>query len=272
MMVMIGCVLLYEWIAAGLPAPAGAQVLAALKNFMFGFAGVNDVFLANAVQRINNIWTLRWEWLFYLCLPLLAALTRSWRGLTLTLLLYLLTMTDVVVAWNKETDAALLVSFYLGMCCAHLHILFVQHPQRYTFVVKLFSGYLGFLLVFGLSCLSLWLPHDLIRSRNLLFVCLNAPLFLWFFMQSHPTNGMRQHQWLNSVSLLTLGKISYSLYLWHLVVSYFVHSLYARQILPGQGGWLEILTMPFFVIFLSVPIAILSYKYVEHPFMSKWKK
>lgn len=266
MFAMIGIVTLFEWIVTGLPMPSYDQLLSILKNFLFGFAGVNNVFLGESVQRINNIWTLRWEWLFYLALPLVISITRSWLGLIVIFFILSLTMTDISNIWRGETDAALLLSFFMGMSIAAFQKMITTNFNGFEKVSKVTSGYVALLFALAVACSSLLLPDNMIRSRNIIFVVLNTPLFFWFFIQFYSDNT-RITKLVTNPNLLILGRISYSLYLWHLAISYFVHKLFARNILPGNDEILQVITMPYIVILLSVPIAVYSYKYIELPFM-----
>lgn len=264
---MVSAAILYEWIVAGFPRPNQEQILAALRNYAFYFAGgVHDVFVPEAVLRINNLWTLRWEWLFYIALPIVAALTRSWRGLTCVLIVLSMGLTDVVTQWRRETDAALFLAFYLGMSAASLDRSIRASLERWQSLVDYLAQPIVFVLALLLSLSTMTMPADLIRSHNLQFVLSCAPVFFWFLMLSLSRKPDRV--WLVNRFSLDMGRISYSVYLWHLLIAYVVHKLFQHGYLPGFNTRTMYLLMPVIVVAITMPLAVLSYRFLEHPFMS----
>lgn len=261
MLVVVSVVTLFDWIMGGMPIPTWEQLINVLRNYSFYFAGVHDTFYPDIVHRINNLWTLRWEWLFYLVLPLVAVLCRTWFSLTIMFVASLFILTDLQQSGVKNSNAALFLAFYLGMSLVHLIKII-----RMSKILNSFLSPYGFLFVVLLSMLTLFMPEVEMRPQNVYFIMLNSPLFLWFLMFSvFPNDNMR---WLLSSAYLNLGRISYSLYLWHLFITFIVYKVFIHM------SWLNkfyilIFIYPIVVIFLSIPISILSYKYIELKFMNK---
>lgn len=267
---MVTAALIYEWGLAHFPVPTGGQLLAALKNYFFYFSGVNQVFYPDIVLRINNLWTLRWEWLFYLSLPIIAAITRRWLGLTVLLCVASLVLTDVVANWRTETDAALFLAFYFGMSSAMLERHIQKNGVAYRSAVEYLTTPLTLLIVLLVAVSTLSMPHELIRSHNLQFVMLNAPVFLWFLLLN--SSDKKENAFVVKRSVLDLGRISYSVYLWHLLIAYMMHKLFAAGTLPGLDSKIMYIAMPVMVVLVTIPVATLSYKYLELPFMSAVKR
>jgi peptidoglycan/LPS O-acetylase OafA/YrhL len=120
MLVIIATYSVLDWIVGRLPIPTAQQLLSLPHNFGFGFGKIaassgdmNDVFTKDTYLRINTTWTLRWEWLFYPCLPLVAALARF--GLvTLFAIAVILLLMDPFQIRAGGTDAVCVLAFWLG--------------------------------------------------------------------------------------------------------------------------------------------------------------
>lgn len=266
MLVVVSTVTLFDWVMGGMPIPGFEQLVNILKNYSFYFAGVHDTFYPDIVHRINNLWTLRWEWLFYLVLPLIAVLCRTWFSLTIMFIASLFILTDLQQNGIKNSNAALFLAFYLGMSLVHF-LKIIQSAKVFEHrIFQLFLSPHGFMFVILLSMLTMFMPETEIRPQNMYFIILNAPVFLWFLLFSVYSN--HKMNWVLSSAYLNLGRISYSLYLWHLFVTFIVYKIFISIPLLNKF-YILILLYPIVVIFLSIPISILSYKYIELRFMTK---
>jgi peptidoglycan/LPS O-acetylase OafA/YrhL len=211
--------------------------------FSFGFVVPGDI---NGVKDANSInavyWTLAYEWLFYLALPLLALFARSkWTVLFLG------------IAFLFSSRVPVTLNFLFGALAA------ISVDKR----------------VFG-PCLSRpWitpLPLAALASSFLLpsAYMLDAAilLFLFFLFVIHGNSLFGQ---LASRGSHLLGTISYSLYLIHSIVLFVVLRIANRYypiIAMDTGRYLALAAL---AAVLAVLVSALTYRYVEHPFLSTRK-
>jgi peptidoglycan/LPS O-acetylase OafA/YrhL len=251
-----------DWVQAGFPLPNLGQVQAAARNFGFGFVPVHDVFSPDMYLRINTIWSLRWEWLFYLLLPLFAV-KRSWAAMTLGTLAISVLFFNVRDLWTGvESESCFVIAFYLGALgnlLAPGGALSKRLPR---------SARLGLATALGVAFLSLSLATYFTegaaeaRVRHLGFVLIASLLFFVFPLLSDVkqlTSGF-----LGKASM-HLGRISYSLYLWQLLVIYYVIRGGLKSVdLQSAGGYAGVVVL---LTFLIVTVSHFSYRYVELPFL-----
>ncbi|QEH44499.1 acyltransferase [Aggregatibacter actinomycetemcomitans] len=270
MIVLVLVVSIFDWVMGGTPIPNLEQLVKLLKNFSFYFAGIHDTFYPEIVHRINNLWTLRWEWMFYLVLPLISTLCRSWLALTILFFPSIFILTDVYYTGVKQSDAALFLAFYLGMVFVHfIKFIKVTNFLKLKKIILLSLSPYGFLFVILLSMTSMFMPASEIRPQNIYFIFINAPVFLWFLLYSVFDND--RMKWILSLPCLNLGRISYSLYLWHLFITFIVYKLFIN--IPFINNFFSLIFLyPVVVILVSIPISILSYKLIELRFMYKHMK
>lgn len=209
------------------------------------FAGYEDANLITAGAH----WTLRYEWVFYFMLPLLAlAVNRQSSGRYLLISLFAL----LLMAYGTHTGAlrpSLFMLFMLGAIPSLLQ----QHSSRFVAHLKGRLAAITTLIVLGWSMLmlpaysmmqmiALALPFAVIAVGNDLFGLLKGP-------------GMK-----------TLGEISYSIYLLHGIVLY---SIFTQLELFdfGRNSLLSYtLTLPG-ILGITVILATVTFRWVEVPFI-----
>lgn len=187
-------------------------------------------------------WTLQYEWLFYLALPLMAmfATPRKIPALALLFAIGLLVLPDRAVAIN----------FAFGMGAAHVLSLL---PKADGFR----SGRAALLALAGLVIVGLYgLDEYGILQSALIF-----PIFL-SLVYGNTFFGL-----LNTRSARLLGMVSYSLYVVHCIVLYgCLHALDKlvpiASMAPAQF-WLVIGLIGVIVVFIST----LTFRWIEYPFM-----
>ena len=268
MLVVITTVTFIDWITVGCPIPTWQQFLALFRNFGFGFGNVvnstgnvNDVFSKDMYLRINTIWTLRWEWLFYLCMPIFAALG-SLPKITGFAIAIILMFMDPFMIFQGKTDAVFVIAFWLGALSRSMEnysgrlftTLFSRQGSSLFFLIGIFA--VGYYLFGG----------ELIRKniRIPILVFLVFPIFLYFVASKHYGDRLSWRP------LQLMGKISYSFYLWHLSVNYYVVRVISSCFDKPQSLTSFVVSCLAMTI-VGLTISIFTYRYIEEPFFKKNK-
>ena len=88
-------------------------------------------------------------------------------------------------------------------------------------------------------------------------------LIIWYSKK-----GELVYELLSSKFLVSVGKISYSLYLWHYLLFSYANSYFQRM----ESIWTEV-NLSYYIklllIIISVLLSIITYNYIEKPFRSK---
>lgn len=205
----------------------------------FGFMETGAINGVPEARYINAVyWTLAYEWMFYVALPLLALFAR-WPG-SLALL-------AAVVVFG--TQAPIVFNFLFGAIAATL-------VHRRTLGRRLDSPWLAPLPV-GALVLYFMAPdmHGLLQA---------AVLFAFFVFVVH---GYSLLGLLRTGPAKVLGTISYSLYLIHCIALFVtvraVDSLVPIASLEPLEYWL----LAALAAAASVLLSACTYRYVEHPFL-----
>lgn len=269
MLVIVAILSLLDWVTAGFPIPSATQLLLLFRNFGFGFgevtvpfvpgAAVNDVFNENMYLRLNTIWTLRWEWTFYLCLPLIASFEKFSRVtvFTVALILFLMDPFQIIAG---GTNAVFLIAFWLGGFSAYIEKIW-KHKALYLPI----STAIGIIGVFLLLTYLLYPPLTPNNIRVPVLVFLLFPIFFCFVAQKSKQNKFF------TPSMQVIGKISYSFYLLHLSVLFYIIKIYTNTGINFQHF------STFFILYLIATIvcvvfSLISYTFVEEYFLDKSKK
>ena len=202
-------------------------------------------------------WTLRLEWLLYLSIPLIYVINRATNGKYKTLLILGSIGVIFCVAvglrlWGKTyTDPRPVLGFAMG---------YMAYKHRELFVHYKHSS-LAALAVILLTLFSLSFTSN--TFFYLIFLCC---LTVIFFIVS---SGNAVFGILENKTLMSIGEISYSLYLIHGVVLYFIKQI-PLTLVPHSFPVYTLLSTGFFVA--SFYVAKLTYLYVEKPFIGSNKK
>jgi len=254
-----------DWAQWGFPAFDTRQLNALVRNFMFGFVG--DMFgvtaihdLASIVQKMGMIWTLKWEWLFYLAFPLaVAAAGKSLPKLFLvTAALYVgfYSPTDIL----RTATGNYMLLFLMGASCAVIH----ERMKTYHAGIAA-AGWLAWLAV---VVTYIWISdvEHLMGGRVDYNLLITAPFFL-LVLYSGKGNGLLM-RWARAPGVQMLGIISYSFYLYHMTVIYYSQHAVRPAIelhTPAADLYTYLSLVP--VGMLVTVIAIASYLQVEKRFM-----
>jgi peptidoglycan/LPS O-acetylase OafA/YrhL len=206
----------------------------------FGFLRDGDI---NGVKahHINAVyWSLAFEWAFYLALPLLALYARGAKFALLILIAGVFCFTQPIT-----------LCFVFGALAAWI-------VERRLIPFSLDKHWLtplpiaALLLAFTYSDINAFMPE------LLLFV------FFLFVVKDNSLFGL-----LATRGAKVLGAMSYSIYLVHCIVLFVVISL-ANKLLPIRSIGIETyMALVAGAAVLTVIACALTYRYVEHPFLTK---
>ncbi|WP_434777254.1 acyltransferase family protein [Neisseria sp. Ec49-e6-T10] len=262
--VFISIITIIDWILSGFLLPNKQQMLNILKNYGFAFAGVNDIFSENMFLRINVIWTLKWEWSLYLCLPILAIWPRK-TTLLVAFFIFVLYFTDVNDIFKGESDVIYYASFLLGALAYYIKDYFSKQ-------MRLYGVYLGhFCLFVGVTLLLyLVLGKSSLKVKSFYIIFSAYPFFLFFLLNGNLLSKFK----FQGVKLI--GKVSYSLYLWHLSINYYLVAFVKNYFNVSQEQFfsnsLNYALFGLVALLISLFVAFVSYKYIEEFFLSKKDK
>lgn len=256
-----------DWIENGMHAPTGAQLFAIARNFSFGFQG--DMFgvsavwqLPSIVRKMGMIWTLRFEWLFYLSLPLAAYVCgKSILRVGLATAALAVIFSSFEPAW--DIDNCHFIAFGFGAFSAWS---LRKWPPAST-KTAIFGVFVGLLLMFGIYLPRI--PHDAIASGRASFIVLTAIVFT-FMLRLSGSKAPLVRFVLRLRGLQALGAISYSLYLYHMLVIYYVLTAAERWLGPHArdlNGYAAAALAAIPIVAGTLFLSTLSYLRTERPFI-----
>lgn len=248
---MLVLVLIVVGIVTGwqLREPLSRVLLASLEWFGLGILPRPDINGLGQTWVINPaVWTLRYEWAFYAVLPIIAMLAVFKRFLIAFCFMW---MTLFVF----DFDGGVSINFVFGMLAAHLIVEVKNISFLKGSVPALISlGLLFIVSIFGFE------SYGFLQSIFLfpLFMCVVA--------------GNSIFELLSNKAARLLGMISYSVYLLHGVILYF--SLYLLNlIIPvAQFSAKEYWGFMSVVAVAVVCVAIITYRWIEHPYLRGYYK
>lgn len=216
-------------------------------------------FTCNVPQRecgwfANHSWSLAYEQQFYLLFPLAFMLTLGVRRWWLAAI-HLIVVATPFVALGLPPGAQDLCLFVSRFGSITMGVLLACHAHQLKGLVgsrKLLLGSLaaGALLIIVVGLNALHLRYDVRAAIDGLIL---PPVVAWLIFSSISASGT-VFRALNNKGVAYLGSISYSLYLWQQLFTA-TPSHYAH---PTWFNWL-----------LMLPVATLSYQFVEKPFI-RW--
>jgi len=193
-------------------------------------------------------WTLKYEWIFYLSLPLIAKAFKC-GNITSTLLIVLCCMPYIFKINLSPIDSELFILFAIGGVCAQLN-------QTKLVNSKFFAS--GWASVISLSSLLIALLYPKTFSvEHILFIS------IFFFTVSL---GNDMFGLFRKKSSMLLGELSYSIYLLHGVILYFSFTLLNVIDLNELTLNSYLLFMPLLCL-LVIIFSTLTYLIIELPFI-----
>jgi len=234
--------------------------LTSLKQAMLWLLFVGNYHIGSFMTANVNSgveWTLRLEWLLYLSIPLNYLLNRVTGGRYKTLLILGAIGVIFVIAvalrlWGTAyTDPRPVLGFAMG---------YLAWQYRDRWVAGRNSARAAGLAIV-LAVVALFFTSS--EFFYLIFLCCLA---LVFFIVS---SGNALFGLLENKTLMSVGEVSYSLYLMHGVVLYFIKQLPLPSLQHDFVLYTALSTL-FFVV--SFYVAKLTYLYVEKPFIGSSNK
>lgn len=279
------------WLALTFLALVGAVVLGSLRETVLHFTLTQVYHPFSVLNGITQSWSLSTEVAFYLCLPLLAAgLARLVRGSTPESRAAALTGA-VVALWIMAIPLRLAMEkwvdfdtvsqelwltgqsnhFLAGMALAAVSVWSgrSRSVSRWVGVVSRGSAALVILgavlfhvvvahlgLTYGLERASLWREFARNEFYGAIAICLLAPLAL------SPDSRSAYHRVLSWSPVVWLGRISYGIYLWHMML---LAGSGPSDWMPWEPGDRRFLARVAVVSVVTVVIASLNHRFVEEP-------
>ncbi len=236
-------------------------------------------FTSNSAEFFGVSWSLVIEEWFYLILPLLIYVFTKNKTMKKKLLLslvvsvLLLNAIRILFVWK---DDPLFDSEIRKSVLYHLDPLFVgvilaliqkDHPHLYNklyrinimifanFTLIVFAFYYMYLGIFNMIDQSFFL-----RTFSFPLIALCMAINLIFFEKNSFINKTMASKKIVFYSVSTISLISYSLYVWHYEIDKYLSYL-------GRALDIPLLMIPL-AIFLSIALSILSFIYIEKPFLN----
>lgn len=193
------------------------------------------------------MWTLRYEWIFYAALPVIACVATPRRA-------PLLVVATLILVFALHVDAVI-INFLFGAFAALIHVHWPQAPRlRHSLAA------VAALAALGASALPAARGYGIAQSLLLfpLFVC--------------ALYGNRFFGALTAPSARVLGLVSYSVYLTHGVLLYAglqLLNLAAPVAGIGDVAYAGATTL---IGAVTVGVSLLTFRFVEHPFMNEGRR
>lgn len=222
------------------------KVLDLIENILrwcsFRFINFTPINTDARVFEIQSVyWTLKWEWKFYLALPVLFLLRKKFfEGKNILFITILL----VIFFFYKYIFVFM---FLLGVLAA---VLYIEKVKVNLFLLNLF-GVCSLFLIF--------IFYDTAYSK------IPAILLGIFFLSIVLSNNF--FKFLNIKLFRYFGMISYSIYLLHNIIVFlifYIYEEYIRDII--QISMSEYFVLSVLILFITTVFSMLTYKYIEIKF------
>ena len=249
---------------------------AIMLHFVF-LQNISDVY---AFELNRVYWTLPTEFGYYLLLPLFTVFAAmfvqhkraAWLLLSLALIAFAIAYRIIIYATVAEATIdkkvfallqlpGLIDHFAIGMMLAWVY---VRHAA--TVSAKLADG-LMFTGLLGIVSMMALLDHEFAEYWNghiLIFIGYTITAgFIGLLVLGVAMAGPLSRKLFANSTMLALGIVSYSLYLWHLPIQFWTQKLLDHFAVTGDRlWWLVAISIP-----LSTVAAAASYYWIERPFM-----
>lgn len=228
--------------------PIISSVYNIVKLVFFGFwgnGGGSPVFGYNIALLTASVWTLPYEWRFYLLLPIMAMLMQRNKYISFASAIFIAILTYIV------DGSAVWPFFIIGAVSAYINKLNLS--SSYGAIFTALSGIA--------SALYFYVDHSAYDYTSFIFI---ATAFICVIISKSRILSVKP--------LVYLGEISYSVYLNHLIVLILLSIIY--PFLLSEGSVEPTTTVLLYgVSSLSIcATSLLTFKYIEHIFMKKQAK
>ncbi|TCL02344.1 acyltransferase family protein [Sodalis ligni] len=193
-------------------------------------------------------WTLRYEWFFYLSLPIVNILLR--KKLTTVMLVFLILLLFFKNKTYLQIQTKYFIYFLYGGIFSYLKLLM---PNRLLIIFKsdLFSFFSLLFLFF-----ALYTDTDISNF----FISLSIMLFFFPIVCGNSLFGL-----LKAKESIRLGEVSYSIYILHGIMFYTILVFFTGPgVMPSNLVYL--MTIPLALALITV-VSFVSFKFIEKPFI-----
>lgn len=237
---------------------------------LFLFMLPNMAFALNpAVAHAGQLWSIGVEEQFYLIWPVIFKKTKNLlRALILLFIIVVGIKVLFILLLNSNTipssDSMLALKKFMAMSKLECMIIGAFGAYWVKYNSKKMLSIVYHPIVFGLSVLSLPLMNYF--SPEFLNDAVHLPYSVMFIVIIlNVSNNKKGFMLLENKFFNFLGKISYGLYMYHMMIVVFVIQMIAK--IHGEIGVEENILIYFCSIGLSILVAWLSYEYFEKPFL-----
>lgn len=240
---MLLCILVVIYIGNG--QLSSSDIYNSIRLFLFGFYGNGSDFKISGIKPdivTASIWTLAYEWRFYFLMPVMCLILSSKiKNIMIAIVVLYIALTLYIDDFN------IWIYFSTGAFTAYVFNTSTIKNKTLRIIIFLF-GLTSCFFYFYLNHST----YDYVSfySVSILFICI----------------GISKPRFLGWKPLVYLGEISYSVYLNHLlvivIVSFFIHKLNPRDFYNPILCY-SIIAVSTFII------SIVTYKYIEYPFIRK---
>lgn len=238
--------------------------LLGLSNFYL-FKYSTDYFAqASYLNPFLNTWSLSLEEQFYLIFPVIILLSGFFKNHTKKISF----LVKIVTVFSSISMVLFLKYYYVYSSFSYFLIptrfweigigvlIYIFHNNLEDKLTKIFEKNLNFTQIFVIIILLLIFlsPNELAHIKTLIVVLITSYLLITFSQKSFLNNVLS-----NKVPVY-IGKLSYSLYLWHWGIISLSYWIYGDK------------SNPFFLMLIIFFISYFSFKYIENPLRKiEWK-
>jgi peptidoglycan/LPS O-acetylase OafA/YrhL len=227
-----------------------------------------------------HYWSLATEWEFYLVLPFLFLrdtgkkyfLIRVWAlalgCLVMRLLLFSRHSADIVAGVTVDSDAIWyrFIEFAAGIIAGKFYLENRQLPRWLQggrgFVLSLMIAYAGRVCMMTEFVVKFKQAAFAVRALGEPIMTAGFGLMLFGLV----TSESRVRQWISRRPVLFAGKISYSMYLWHWLVSQYISNMIIARFHENIYSFYFAFLLSFII---AIPVSWLSYRLFEAPYFKK---
>lgn len=244
-----------------LPADFSEFFKSVLATTLFGsnlffFSQANYFATAAEIKPLLHTWSLAVEEQYYIVCPLFLYFSityfRRWTVVLLGLALLVSFAMSCWVVTKKPEAAFFLTPFRAWELVIGSLIVFLPPPRKAgSWLTDVMGGIAICMIVYPIAFYS---SGTRFPGASAAMPCVGAAVLIYIGGQRR-----RATRWLESKALVFVGKISYSLYLWHWpLFAVATYLLFSPTIVERLG-----------LLLAAVLLAILSWRYVETPFRSR---
>ena len=235
---------------------------------------IDALFLNNhfGVNIAYTYWSLAVEWLFYLIIPFLFYFDDFKKRFYTFLLLSLISLLRLVqVEWNSELfltpnmPIPLFIEFGWGILVG---MIMTQPDLKDKFRIKQswLNLLIGLLILYFGRVLRLTEVVEMSGQFSIIFKVLSGPVmtfgFAFIMLMLINSRGIFTN-FIENNFFQFLGKLSYGIYIWHVLVLSFLHFFFE----PNAGPYIMLIAF-ISVTSISTALAYITYQLVEKPYFN----